>query len=212
MSLANGWIIVKNPNPEYLNEGDCTLYIEHSEHRKRKDGTWNSPKRPNDGSVRETLDSGWFEEGTLFGEFAGQPWYKYRERIGKVELLDEWKPLNGKYLFDGLNNCKSFDLLKLNTADCTSFEGMFRGCSSVQTLFDLDRLETAKVENISYMFMNCLQLRAVSIAGWDTSHITVADNVVSGCTPYLMGRDEQSDFLTSICHAAESGIWQRANS
>ena len=42
---------------------------------------------------------------------------------------------------------------------------MFRGCSSVTELFDLDRLDTSNVENTSYMFLNCLTLKAVSILG-----------------------------------------------
>ena len=46
---------------------------------------------------------------------------------------------------------------------------MFRGCSSVTELFNLDRLDTSNVENTSYMFLNCLTLKAVSILGWEAS-------------------------------------------
>lgn len=63
---------------------------------------------------------------------------------------------------------------------------MFRGCSSVTEFFDLDRLDTSNVENTSYMFLNCLTLKAVSILGWEASGITDVDQMLSGCSTYIL--------------------------
>lgn len=211
MSLANGWIIVCPAGKEGDTEavGDSTLYIEYTERGLRKDGTENMPRRPS-GKDQATLASAWFDEADITS-FGSQPWYPYRNRIGVVRVLDVWTPGNGKYLFDGLNNCREFDLLKLDTSRCDSFEGMFRGCSSVAQLFDLDRLNTEKVVNTSYMFLNCLALRAVSIAGWDVSAISETDHMLSGCSTYVLASDQQTAFLNRITSStAESGIWRRA--
>lgn len=212
MSVANGWIIVCPVGSEKSidAEGDSTLYIEYTERKVKNDGEENLPKRPNDGTVRATLASGWFDESDIHA-FAAQPWYPYRKRIGSVRILDTWMPDNGKYLFDGLNNCNEFDLLKLNTSQCESLEGMFRGCSSVTQLFDLDRLNTEKVKDTSYMFLNCLALRAVSIAGWDVSSIVETSNMLSGCSTYVLASNDQSAFLNRITSGmSESGIWRRS--
>lgn len=208
---ANGWIIVCPANAENNSDaiGDCTLYIKYSARKIKSNGEQNLPKRPNDGTVRGTVASGWFEDADIFS-FGMQPWYPYRNRIGSVCVLDAWTPNNGKYLFDGLNNCAEFDLLKLDTSKCKSFEGMFRGCSSVMQLLDIDRLDTENVVDVSYMFLNCLALRAVSIAGWNVSSIEKADHMLSGCSTYVLASDEQSAFLNRVSsNAAESGIWRR---
>lgn len=211
MGIANGWIIVCPAEGEDNVDaiGDSTLYIEYSERKIKNDGEENLPKRPNDGTVRGTLASGWFDNSDIHS-FGMQPWYPYRNRIGAVRVLDPWSPSNGKYLFDGLNNCREFDLLKLDASQCDSFEGMFRGCSSVTQLFDLDRLNTERVTNTSYMFLNCLSLRAVSIAGWDVSAVTETDHMLAGCSTYVLASDGQVAFLDRITPStAESGIWRR---
>ena len=142
-------------------------------------------------------------------ECGKQPWYPYRNRIREVVVLDTWAPESGRYLFDGLTQCKSFDLLKLDTSDCTTLEGMFRGCSSVTELFDLDRLDTSNVENTSYMFLNCLALKAVSISGWETSKISDVNQMLSGCSTYILATEEQREFLNKITGSTQHGIWTR---
>ena len=139
-------------------------------------------------------------------EFGKQPWYSYRNRIREVVVLDTWDPESGRYLFDGLTQS---DLSKLDTSDCTTLEGMFRGCSSVTELFDLDRLDTSNVENTSYMFLNCLTLKAVSILGWEASGITDVDQMLSGCSTYILATEEQREFLNKITGSTQHGIWTR---
>lgn len=83
---------------------------------------------------------------------------------------------------------------------------MFRGCSSVTELFDLDRLDTSNVENTSYMFLNCLTLKAVSILGWEASGITDVDQMLSGCSTYILATEEQREFLNKITGSTQHGI------
>lgn len=221
--IANAWLIAC-PKGSYA-KGDSILYILYSE---RKRGS--SPKRPNDGTQRETVASGWFSPTATYAAFAAQPWYEkpnngvwqgkserdyiyLHERIGKVQVLDTWSPVDGETLFDGLCNCIEFDLRKMDTSSCKSFRGMFRGCTSVMQLLDIDKFSTPSLTDTSYMFMNCLSLRAVSIAGWDVSNIVNCEYMLSGCSPYVLVKDQQIEFLNRIMpNEAESGFWRRSYS
>lgn len=87
---------------------------------------------------------------------------------------------------------------------------MFRGCSSVTELFDLDRLDTSNVESTSYMFLNCLTLKAVSISGWETSMITDVNQMLGGCSTYILATEEQREFLNKIAGSTQHGIWTRS--
>ena len=139
-----------------------------------------------------------------------QPWYPWRERIGRVIVLDNWVPKSCRYLFDGLNYCVRFDLLGLDTSRANSFGGMFRGCSSVEQLLDADRFNTSNVEDMSYMFMNCLKLRAVSMVGWNTLKVTNVEYMFSGCEPYVLVEESQTAFLDEVVHSTVHGVWSRA--
>ena len=81
---ANGWLVVcaLGKKDDADAQGDCTLYIEFT---KRK--LDNLPKRPNDGTKRDTVASGWFDDDAGFPEFGMQPWYPWRERIGRVKRV-----------------------------------------------------------------------------------------------------------------------------
>lgn len=213
MAQANGWIIVEEPSRKaLLGKGDCVLYIESGERKTLKStGEDNLPPRPNVGSVRKTVVSGWFDDDSGFPEFSQQPWYEWRERIGKVAVLDnDWHPTSCRFLFDGLTNCEEFDLLNLDTSKSGSLCGMFRGCSSVKELLDIDRFETSLVVDSSYMFLNCLKLRAVSISSWDTSHIENVEQMLAGCSAYVLADEEQLPFLNRITSTqARNGVWRK---
>ena len=204
---ANGWLVVcaLGKKDDADAQGDCTLYIEFT---KRK--LDNLPKRPNDGTKRDTVASGWFDDDAGFPEFGMEPWYPWRERIGRVIVLDNWVPKSCRYLFDGLNYCVRFDLLGLDTSRANSFGGMFRGCSSVEQLLDADRFNTSNVEDMSYMFMNCLKLRAVSMVGWNTLKVTNVEYMFSGCEPYVLVEESQTAFLDKVVHSTVHGVWSRA--
>lgn len=210
--MAIGWIIVcpLGESGEADAMGDSTLYIESAVRKKLKNGGENLPPRPSDGTKRDTVASGWLDDENNITEFASQPWYPYRNRIGHVEILNPWTPKNGKYLFDGLGNCKEFDLLKLDTSACRSFEGMFRGCSSVTQLLDLDRFDTSNVESVSHMFLNCLELRAISVVGWDVSSIENCDHMLAGCTPYVLSSEAQRSLVEKVVSVnGDTGTWRR---
>ena len=78
MALANGWVIAcpKDCAGDSDALGDCTLYIEYFKRIKDVPGKKdNTPGRPNNGEVRDTLASGWFEDAGQIDEFGNQPWY-----------------------------------------------------------------------------------------------------------------------------------------
>lgn len=211
MATSNGWIVVCpfGKEGDSTAAGDSTLYIEFTE-RVAREGRENSPKRPNDGTVRGTVASGWFRNDDGFPEFGKQPWYQYRGRIGRVVVSDPWAPGSCRYLFDGLSECGEFDLLNLDTSRADSLEGMFRGCSAMRDMLDADRFDVSSVEDVSYMFMNCLNLRAVSIAGWDTRAVTEVEGMFSGCKAYVLADGGQADFLAKVTRKSAEGVWSKA--
>ena len=210
-SRANSWLIVTPGPKEEGADGYCSLYIKQSDKRFDQAGRLNTPSRPNNGTVRNTITSGWLDSDVDVADFAQQPWYKWRMRIGAVEVLDTWSPASGKYLFDGLQHCKTFDLRKLDTSACDSLEGMFRGCTEVVQLLDLDRLDVSKVRSTAQMFMNCLALRAVSVHGWKTDAITIFDGMFSGAEPYVLADENQAKFLDLVVPSGASGTWKKCN-
>lgn len=213
---ANAWIIVCPQGAEQDVDalGDSVLFIEYSQRKRKRDGSSNSPARPNNKKVpgiRGTVASGWLDEAGDMTEFSNQPWYQYRKRIGMVIVQDYWTPDSCKYLFDGLQYCKEFDLGKLDTSQATSMEGMFRGCTSVMQLFDADRFNVSNVTSTVDMFMNCLALRAVSLNGWETDQIKETDGMFAGTTAYVLADEKQEAFLSKICpFRTSNGIWVRA--
>lgn len=205
-SIANGWIIVCPLGAANKVDalGDSTLYIEFSDKK--------APERPSDGTMRDTLASGWFVNAGPMDGFGAQPWYPYRNRIGRVAVLDPWSPESGRYLFDGLGQCAEFDVLKLDTSRCETLEGMFRGCSMMTQMYETDRFDTSRVKSVADMFLNCLSLKAVSIAGWDVSGIEEAEGMMAGCSAYVLASAGQSEFLKRVAgRASTEGIWRRSN-
>ena len=98
-----------------------------------------------------------------------------------------------------------FHLYRLATmVECDDFSPLLG-----EELFDLDRLDASNVENTSYMFLNCLTLKAVSILGWEASGITDVDQMLSGCSTYILATEEQREFLNKITGSTQHGIWTR---
>ena len=149
--------------------------------------------------------------GEVLGKWAwdgsSNPWYDKRARVRSVVARDGIAVPDGSSLFNGLANCKSMDLSKLDVSRVTSFSymfsncsslqsldlsgwetsnatdlaGMFWGCSSLQTL-ELFGLDVSSASNLSGMFWGCSSLQALGVSGWDVSLATDLAGMFSGCS------------------------------
>ena len=85
-------------------------------------------------------------------------------------------------LFDGFSKLIVInDIDKLNTANVEDMNNMFASCSSLTTL-DLHSLNTAKVTNMSMMFYLCSGLTSLRVSSWNTANVTNMNQMFQGCS------------------------------
>jgi len=85
-------------------------------------------------------------------------------------------------LFDGFSKLIVInDIDKLNTANVEDMNNMFANCSSLTTL-DLHTFNTAKVTNMSMMFYLCSGLTSLRVSSWNTANVTDMRQMFQGCS------------------------------
>ena len=88
------------------------------------------------------------------------PWIDIREDIEKVNIT-------GNITFGG---------------DNISLYELFEDCNNVTQIEGLEKFDTSKVTNMSYMFYNCKSLKKLDVSGFDTSKVTDMHNMFSYCS------------------------------
>jgi len=110
------------------------------------------------------------------------PWHPYAEDIQKVEVLGT---VNGNgslcQIFYGFENCKSIDVLNLDTSNVTNMSDMFSGCSSL-TRLDLSSFDTSNVTDMSYMFVICNSLTELNVTSFNTGNVTDMHGMFNNCS------------------------------
>lgn len=104
-----------------------------------------------------------------FSESDGEaPWRPYKRYIKYIDL-DVWSPLcltdDTRKLFAGLSELKEFRSHHLYARDVTTFEGMFEGCKSLETVnFPLSAKATwGAPTSMERMFAGCESLKSVTL-------------------------------------------------
>lgn len=115
------------------------------------------------------------------------PWRGKRTSIKSVIIATPITAIETKYWFYGFTDCTSFDLTKLNTANVTNMTNMFYGCSSLTSL-DISMFNTSSVTNSSRMFQGCSALVTIVTSNlFVTSQITTSGNMFNGCVSLVGG-------------------------
>ena len=96
---------------------------------------------------------------------ANTPWFEERESIKNVIILSEIYPKN--------------------TAN------WFAQCSNLNTINNIEKLETEYVTDMSYMFQNCINISSLDVSSFDTSNVTDMSFMFAG-------RHENKMSLTEI--------------
>ena len=73
------------------------------------------------------------------------------------------------------------DLEYLNTENVTNMSSMFDNCSKLTSL-DVTKFNTANVTDMSYMFDNCSKLTSLDVTNFNTEKVTSMSYMFSGCT------------------------------
>lgn len=110
---------------------------------------------------------------------AGAPWAVRAADVASVRVRDIARPVNCAGWFEGMGNCTSMSLARLDTSMSVSFASMFEGCSSLAGL-NVDSFVTSSALSFERMFAGCSSLGVLSLSGFDTSLSQRASGMFDG--------------------------------
>ena len=91
--------------------------------------------------------------------------------------------ISSNYNYKDFNNCIEVDISNAANGDITSFRCAFAGFNKLTTIKGLDKIDTTKVTDMSYMFYNCDSLTDLSILSvLDTSNVTNMSGMFYYCS------------------------------
>ena len=140
-----------------------------------------------------------------FSEASDRGWHTQRENIITVVFDESFADYTGltstAHWFNGCNALTNIDGIKrLNTANVTTMNGMFRNCSTLTNL-DVTGFITGNVTDMYRMFYGCSGLTTIDLSSFDTAKVTDMSGMFRGCTSLttiLCNRDwSTSAVLTS---------------
>ncbi|WP_199589542.1 BspA family leucine-rich repeat surface protein, partial [Olsenella sp. AM30-3LB] len=99
------------------------------------------------------------------------PWSVDSSNVKSVKFVDAVRPTSTYSWFDGMTNCTSMDLSKLDTSQVTNMNSMFSGCKYLRQLV-LDSFDTSRVTDMRWMFNGCSKLASLDVSGFDTASVT----------------------------------------
>ena len=112
-----------------------------------------------------------------------------RKALGNVTIkeivfdksFNTYAPTSLNSFFKNLSNLETItDLEYLNTANVTDMSSMFHSCRKLTDL-DLSNLNTANVTNMSYMFNKCEKLTGLNLSNLNTANVTDMSSMFYSC-------------------------------
>ena len=84
--------------------------------------------------------------------------------------------------FNGMRSLETIeDIEYLNTEQVTDMASMFSGCSNLKTI-DLSNFNTANVTDMRSMFFNCTSLESLDLSNFNTDNVTSMGSMFSNCS------------------------------
>ena len=112
-----------------------------------------------------------------------------RKALGNVTIkeivfdksFNTYAPTSLNSFFKNLSSLETItDLEYLNTANVTDMSSMFHSCRKLTDL-DLSNLNTANVTNMSYMFNKCEKLTGLNLSNFNTANVKNMRSMFDGC-------------------------------
>ena len=98
------------------------------------------------------------------------------------ESFKTYAPTSLREFFKGCETLETIsDLEYLNTAKVTDMGKMFHGCSALTSL-DLTNFNTANVDFMIHMFYGCSALKSLDLTNFNTAKVTYMNNMFEGCS------------------------------
>ena len=123
------------------------------------------------------------------GSNGGLVYLPYRtsdvRQVAFSESFKEYKPTAINDWFYDLTNVQSItDIENLNTENVTDMSCLFKDCAKLKSL-DLRGLNTSKVTTMKEMFAGCHELESLNLSGLNTSSVTDMDGMFFECNKLL---------------------------
>ena len=101
--------------------------------------------------------------------------------ITGIERLNTANVTSMNSMFRNCSNLSSLDVTGFNTANVTDMYRMFYGCKSLPTI-DLSSFNTANVTDMGDMFRGCTSLTALDFSSFNTANVTDMSYMLHGCS------------------------------
>ena len=127
-----------------------------------------------------------------------------RSSVKSVRFVDTVRPTSTYMWFNGMKNCTTMDLSKLDTSQDTNMGYMFRYCSALTSL-NLSNFDTSKVTNMKSMF-EAYPLTSLDVSSFDTSKVTDMSYMFRDC-PSLTSIMASSKFVTTALTNSDNSMF-----
>ena len=122
--------------------------------------------------------------------------------IESLEPLSGWTTSSLVYLSNAFMTCYGLKNLKglenWDVSHVTTMQSTFQYCINLEDASAISNWNTAALTNYNNMFLNCRKLAVVDMGGWDLSHMTHENNIL---TYDSNGRANQSAGVFSGCNS-----------
>ena len=111
-------------------------------------------------------------------------WGKDSIAITKVVFDESFKQARPTTCLRWFKNCSNLNTIEnlqyLNTSEVTQMNSMFKGCKNL-TKLDLSNFNTAKVTDMNNMFESCQNLTSLDLSSFNTAQVTDMSNMFEHC-------------------------------
>ena len=84
-------------------------------------------------------------------------------------------------VFKGCENLETLNMPYINTERVVSFKETFSGLNSLKDFKYIEKLKTAKIENLEKAFYGSESLKSLDLSKWDISSVNNIESIFEGC-------------------------------
>ena len=95
---------------------------------------------------------------------------KNLKNIIGIENLDVLKLKRANFMFDSCENLVELDLTNWNIKSLENMSYMFYNCANLKIIKNIENWQLPNINDVSYMFYNCAKLD-VNLSNWDLTNI-----------------------------------------
>lgn len=82
----------------------------------------------------------------------------------------------------GFTDALEIDISGMDTSNVVYMSKMFMGNYSLERIIGLSNMKTYKVDDMSFMFLDCTKLKSLDLSGLDLSNVTAMTSMFNGCS------------------------------